>query len=155
MLPDTGNSVSDRWICLSYHCCYWTDHIIMYLDIIMTIMILVYLPAWGSLATWPLYIFAWVLELLSLSANGSMEKLMQIKMIKETWCQFKLTSRNRQSLLSRSNVCYLDLMGFLRFLKKWFVRFVVKNSDTSLISRFMRINACGNKGSLSVLRWRK
>ena len=39
-----------------------------------------------------------------ISACGSMEKLMQIKVIKETWCQFKLTSQNRQSLLSRSFV---------------------------------------------------
>ena len=46
MLPDITNSDSDRSICLSYHCCYGTDHIIMYLDIIMTIMILVYFPTW-------------------------------------------------------------------------------------------------------------
>ena len=35
-----------------------------------------------------------------ISACGSMEKLMHIKVIKETW----LTSQNRQSLLSRSFV---------------------------------------------------
>ena len=40
-----------------------------------------------------------------ISACGSMEKLMHIKVINETWCQFKLTPQNRQSLLlSRSFV---------------------------------------------------
>ena len=63
MLPDTGNGYGDRLICLSSHYRYKTDHIIRYFDIMTTIMILVYLATWGSLATWPLRIFAWVLQL--------------------------------------------------------------------------------------------
>ena len=47
----------------------------MYLDIMTTILILVYLPTWGFLATWPLFIFAWVLELFALFVCAILENL--------------------------------------------------------------------------------
>ena len=47
--PSTGKS--DRWICLSYQCCWWTDHTITYLVIIVTkmISIIVYSSTLGPL----------------------------------------------------------------------------------------------------------
>ena len=76
MLPDTGNSGSLVTVTVEYvYLITAVIGLIMYLDIMTTIMILDYFITWGYLATCPLCIFALVLKFFLLLVCVTLENL--------------------------------------------------------------------------------